>query len=90
MLIIAYIKFPCCKKKSYRYIDTSSPCAKHFTIQHQRTNTSCPASYNIKIDIDWNKSKTKLKAKVKWLLEDPQQPWPTKYPVLQTNKTYTI
>jgi hypothetical protein len=90
MLINVYINFPCCNKKSYRYLNVTSPCAKHFTINHLRTHTNCQISHNIKIDVDWNKSKTKLKATVKWLNEDPNKPWPVKYPLLQTNKTLTI
>lgn len=90
MLITINLRFPCCGKQSYRYVSVSLPCAKYFTVHHKQSVTSCPISHNIKVDIGYNKSRTKLKAKVKWLKKDAYNAWPIRYPLLTSNKTYTI
>jgi len=90
MVINIYVKFPCCGKYSYRYVKVESPCSKHFTVHHLQTAATCPISHNIKVDINWNKSKTKLKATVKWLQNDSERAWPANYPLLSNSYKPTI
>lgn len=79
-LVTVRLYFPCCGRQSYRYVKARGPCAKHFTVNH----LGCDSQFlwNIKINLDWNQQRTKLRASVKWLERDYSRPWPTKYPLL--------
>jgi hypothetical protein len=90
MLISVNLKFPCCGRQSRRFVSATLPCAKYFTVHHKQLVTSCPISHNIIVNISWNKSRTILKAKVKWLKKEAYNAWPIRYPLLTSNKTYTI
>lgn len=60
MTTVVYFQWPCCKTKSWHYIDHADgpyPLKIMHTKQHK-----CGAIFNIYIIIDYNQSKTKLKA----------------------------
>jgi hypothetical protein len=93
-LIPISFTYPCCGKKSCRYIKVKTrgprPNPGYYTVNHTHREATCPTQHNILItvfehhNVNHYRSRVILKAKVRFLPTRPSDPWPKRYKLLIT------